>query len=75
MQLLRFLPRLPSVLAPTLVISSPSLHHQGLSQLKQLAAGTEITQNPRLLLKQEGTSKAKHWGKKIQKKSEHSKQR
>jgi hypothetical protein len=54
------------------VISSPSLHHQGLSQLKQLAAGTEITLNPRLVLKQEGRSKGGQWGKKIQKKSEHS---
>jgi hypothetical protein len=57
------------------VISPPSLHQQGLSQLKQLAAGTEITLNPRLLLKQEGTSKGGQWGRKIQKKSEHSKQR
>jgi hypothetical protein len=45
------------------------LHHQGLSQLKQLAAGTEITLSPRLLLKQEGTSKGGQWGRKIQKKA------
>jgi hypothetical protein len=29
------------------------MHHQGLPQLQQLAAGTEINLNPRMLLKQE----------------------
>jgi hypothetical protein len=35
------------------VIPSPSLHHQGPSQLQQLAAATEITLNLRMPLKQE----------------------
>jgi hypothetical protein len=43
------------------------MHHQGLSQLQRLAAGTEINLNPKMLLKQEQV-KVGNGGKKYRKK-------